>query len=192
MTEPVIDGIVELGAPTLSAGIEAVLLVANEPLTARDLAASFGVPEPEIVVILQRLSTEYRERNSGIDIREVAGGWRFYTAADCTVAVERFVRDGQHTKLTQASLETLAIIAYKQPISRGRIAAIRGVNVDGVVKTLVQRGLIEESGEEGQSALFSTTTYFLERMGLTSLSELPEIAAHLPGLETLSDIDASL
>lgn len=192
MTEPVIDGIVELGAPTLEAGVEAVLLVANEPLSTRDLAASFAVPEPEILVVLQRLSAQYRERGSGIDIREVAGGWRLYTAADCSVAVERFVRDGQHTKLTQASLETLAIIAYKQPISRGRIAAIRGVNVDGVVKTLMQRGLIEESGEEGQSALFSTTTYFLERMGLTSLSELPEIAGHLPGLETLSDIDASL
>lgn len=192
MTEPVIEGIVELGAPTLEAGIEAVLLVANEPLSTRDIAASFGVPEPEILVILQRLSAQYRERGSGIDIREVAGGWRLYTAAECSGAVERFVRDGQHARLTQASLETLAIIAYKQPISRGRIAAIRGVNVDGVVKTLLQRGLIEEAGDEGQSTLFRTTEYFLERMGMTSLSELPEIADHLPGLETLSDIDASL
>ena len=192
MTEPVIDGIVELGAPTLSAGIEAVLLVANEPLSARDLGANFGVPEPEILVILQQLSAQYRERGSGIDVREVAGGWRLYTATECGGAVERFVRDGQHARLTQASLETLAIIAYKQPISRGRIAAIRGVNVDGVVKTLLQRGLIEEAGDEGQSTLFRTTEYFLERMGITSLSELPEIADHLPGLETLSDIDASL
>lgn len=194
MTEPILEGVVELGAPTLEAALEAVLLVSDEPVTARDLAASFGVPEPEILVCLQGLSAAYVARGSGIDIREVAGGWRLYTAADCSAAVERFVRDGQHTKLTQASLETLAIVAYKQPISRGRIAAIRGVNVDGVVKTLLQRGLIEEAGEEheGQSTLFRTTPYFLERMGMKDLNELPDIAEHLPGLETLEDIDASL
>lgn len=194
MTEPILEGVVELGAPSLEAAIEAVLLVVDEPISARDLAANFGVPEPEILLCLQALSAAYESRGSGIDVREVAGGWRLYTAASCTDAVEKFVRDGQHTKLTQASLETLAIVAYKQPISRGRIAAIRGVNVDGVVKTLLQRGLIEEAGEEhdGQSTLFRTTPYFLERMGLKSLEELPEIAEHLPGLETLSDIDASL
>lgn len=194
MTEPLLEGVVELGAPSLAAALEAVLLVADEPMGPRDLAANFGVPEPEILLCLQALSASYRERGSGIDIREVAGGWRLYTAADCASAVEKFVRDGQHTRLTQASLETLAIVAYRQPISRGRIAAIRGVNVDGVVKTLLQRGLIEEAGDEqeGQSTLFRTTQYFLERMGLRSLEELPEIAEHLPGLETLNDIDASL
>lgn len=194
MTEPILEGVAEIGAPNLEAALEAVLLVADEPVGPRDLAAQFGIPEPEILLSLQALSASYKQRGSGIDIREVAGGWRLYTAADCAPAVEKFVRDGQHTRLTQASLETLAIIAYRQPISRGRIAAIRGVNVDGVVKTLVQRGLIEESGEEheGQSTLFRTTPYFLERMGMTSLEELPDIAEHLPGLETLSDIDASL
>ena len=194
MTEPMLEGVVELGAPSLEAAIEAVLLVADEPVGPRDLAANFGIPEPQILEVLQGLSAAYRQRGSGIEVREVAGGWRLYTAAECSAAVEKFVRDGQHTRLTQASLETLAIIAYKQPISRGRIAAIRGVNVDGVVKTLLQRGLIEEAGEEhdGQSTLFRTTQYFLERMGMTSLEELPEIADQLPSLETLNDIDASL
>lgn len=194
MTEPILEGVAEIGAPSLEAALEAVLLVADEPLNTRDLAANFGIPEPEILVCLQGLSASYTARGSGIDVREVAGGWRLYTADNCASAVEKFVRDGQHTRLTQASLETLAIVAYRQPISRGRIAAIRGVNVDGVVKTLQQRGLIEEAGEEheGQSTLFRTTPYFLERMGLKSLEELPEIAEHLPGLETLSDIDASL
>jgi segregation and condensation protein B len=194
MTEPILEGVVDIGAPNLESALEAVLLVADEPVSPRDLAANFGIPEPEILLCLQQLSASYRDRGSGIDVREVAGGWRLYTAADCSIAVEKFVRDGQHTRLTQASLETLAIVAYRQPISRGRIAAIRGVNVDGVVKTLMQRGLIEEAGEEheGQSAVFRTTPYFLERMGMASLDELPEIAEHLPGLETLSDIDASL
>ena len=194
MTEPILEGVVDIGAPNLESALEAVLLVADEPVSPRDLAANFGIPEPEILLCLQQLSASYRDRGSGIDVREVAGGWRLYTAADCSIAVEKFVRDGQHTRLTQASLETLAIVAYRQPISRGRIAAIRGVNVDGVVKTLMQRGLIEEAGEEheGQSAVFRTTPYFLERMGMASLDELPQIAEHLPGLETLSDIDASL
>ena len=194
MSEPILEGVAEIGAPSLEAALEAVLLIADEPLSSRDLAANFGIPEPEILVCLQALSASYMARGSGIDIREVAGGWRLYTADNCASAVEKFVRDGQHTRLTQASLETLAIVAYRQPISRGRIAAIRGVNVDGVVKTLQQRGLIEEAGEEheGQSTLFRTTPYFLERMGMKSLEELPEIAEHLPGLETLTDIDASL
>lgn len=194
MTEPILEGVVELGAPNLAAAVEAVLLVADEPVDPRGLAATFGIPEPQITEVLQALSAAYQQRGSGIEVREVAGGWRLYTAADCSGAVERFVREGQHTRLTQASLETLAIIAYKQPISRGRIAAIRGVNVDGVVKTLVQRGLIAEAADEhdGQSTLFRTTQYFLERMGITSLEELPEIAEYLPSLETLNDIDASL
>lgn len=194
MTEPILEGVAEIGAPSLEAALEAVLLIADEAVSPRDLAANFGVPEPEILQCLQALSAQYQHRGSGIDVREVAGGWRLYTAADCSPAVEKFVRDGQHTRLTQASLETLAIVAYRQPISRGRIAAIRGVNVDGVVKTLLQRGLIEEAGEEheGQSTLFRTTPYFLERMGMKSLEELPAIAEYLPGLETLTDIDASL
>ena len=127
MTEPILEGVVDIGAPNLESALEAVLLVADEPVSPRDLAANFGIPEPEILLCLQQLSASYRDRGSGIDVREVAGGWRLYTAADCSIAVEKFVRDGQHTRLTQASLETLAIVAYRQPISRGRIAAIREI-----------------------------------------------------------------
>lgn len=194
MSEVFLEHTVELGAPSLEAALEAVLLVSDGPLAPVDLATAFGIPEPEVETALQSLARAYAERGSGIEVRLVAGGWRLYTAGDCQSAVERFIRDGQNARLTQAALETLAIVAYRQPISRGRIAAIRGVNVDGVVRTLVQRGLIEPAGEEhdGQSILFRTTTYFLERMGLRSLEELPEIADHLPGIETLTDLDASL
>jgi len=194
MSEAFLEHTIELGAPNLGVALEAVLLVSDVPLAPIDLATAFGVPEPDVLAALLKLSDEYRARGSGIEVREVAGGWRLYTSVDCQVAVERFIRDGQNARLTQAALETLAIVAYRQPISRGRIAAIRGVNVDGVVRTLVQRGLIEADGQEldGQSIPFRTTAYFLERMGLRSLSDLPEIAEHLPGIETLTDLDASL
>jgi segregation and condensation protein B len=194
MSEPFLEHTIELGAPSLPAALESVLLVSDVPLAPIDLATAFGVPEPEVLAALEQLAADYRQRGSGIDVRQVAGGWRLYTNVECQVAVERFIRDGQNARLTQAALETLAIVAYRQPISRGRIAAIRGVNVDGVVRTLVQRGLIEPAGQEldGQSIPFRTTAYFLERMGLRSLSDLPEIAEHLPGIETLTDLDASL
>lgn len=194
MSEVFLEHTIELGAPSLGAALEAVLLVSDGPLAAIDLATAFGIPEPEINEALEGLAEAYRLRGSGIDVRLVAGGWRLYTNADCQAAVERFIRDGLNARLTQAALETLAIVAYRQPISRGRIAAIRGVNVDSVVRTLVQRGLIEPAGEDldGQSILFRTTTFFLERMGLTSLAELPDITDHLPGIETLTELDASL
>lgn len=194
MSEPYLEHTIALGAPSLTAGLEAVLLISDSPLEAVELATAFGIPEPEVLAALQELAEAYRTRGSGIEVREVAGGWRLYTSADCQQAVERFIRDGQNARLTQAALETLAIVAYRQPITRGRIAAIRGVNVDGVVRTLVQRGLIEPAGAEldGQSIPFRTTAYFLERMGLKSIAELPEIADLLPGIETLTDLDASL
>jgi segregation and condensation protein B len=194
MSDAFLDHTVELGAPTLAAALEAVLLVSDGPLAAVDIATAFGIPEPDIDAALESLASAYRERGSGIEVRLVAEGWRLYTSADCQAAVERFIRDGQNARLTQAALETLAIVAYRQPISRGRIAAIRGVNVDGVVRTLVQRGLIEPAGDEldGQAIPFRTTAYFLERMGLRALTDLPEIAEHLPGIETLTDLDASL
>lgn len=194
MTEPYLEHTVDIGAPTLPAALEAILLVADIPLSAIDIASALGQPEQIVSEALVHLADAYRERGSGIEVRSVAGGWRLYTSADASRAVERFVTDGQQARLTHAALETLAIIAYRQPISRGRIAAIRGVNVDSVVRTLVQRGLVEPAGEEtdGQSIVFRTTSYFLERMGLTSLSELPDIAEHLPGIETLDTLDASL
>ncbi len=194
MSEPFLEHTVELGAPDLGSALEAILLVSDAPVAAVDLAAALGIPEPDIEAGLAQLAKSYRLRGSGIEVRLVAGGWRLFTAAACQGAVERFIRDGQNARLTQAALETLAIVAYKQPISRGRIAAIRGVNVDSVVRTLVARGLIEPAGEEtdGQAVLFRTTSYFLERMGLLNLQELPEIADLVPGLEALDALDASL
>lgn len=194
MTEAFLDGGLDLGAPSLEAALEAVLLVSDSALSTVELATALGLPEPDVTAALRRLAQQYVERGSGIEVREVAEGWRLYTAPDCQAAVERFVRDGQNARLTHAALETLAIVAYRQPISRGRIAAIRGVNVDSVVRTLVTRGLIEAAGEEqeGQSTLFRTTSYFLERMGLMSLQELPEIADLVPSIDSLDGIDLSL
>ncbi len=194
MTEPFLDGGLDLGAPSLEAALEAVLLVAEGALATVELATALGVPEPEVTTALHHLAADYSARGSGIEVREVAEGWRLYTAADCQAEVERFVRDGQNARLTHAALETLAIVAYRQPISRGRIAAIRGVNVDSVVRTLVTRGLIEGAGEEmeGQATLFRTTSYFLERMGLMSLQDLPEIADLVPAMDSLDHVDLSL
>jgi segregation and condensation protein B len=176
--------------PTTRANVEALLLIADEPMPAIDIALATDTPVDEIEQILASLAEEYQAQGRGFDLREVAGGWRYYTRAECAPVVERFVMDGQQARLTQAALETLAVIAYKQPVTRGRISAIRGVNVDGVIKTLLTRGLIEEVGHERESnaILYRTTSYFLERMGLSSLDELPPIAEHLPGLADLDEV----
>jgi segregation and condensation protein B len=139
------------------------------------------------------LAAEYDEAGRGFELREVAGGWRFYTRASCAAYVERFVLDGQQARLTQAALETLAVVAYRQPVSRARVSAVRGVNVDGVMRTLVARGLVEEAGREGSggeggSILYRTTSYFLERLGLRSLEDLPDLAPFLPELDTVDDL----
>lgn len=180
----------ELGAPSLRAAIEALLLVADEPMTSISLAQITAVPPAEVDDVLAQLAAEYERDERGFQIREIAGGWRFYTSAACADVVERWVKDGQQARLTQASLETLAVIAYRQPISRGRVSAVRGVNVDGVIKTLLTRGLIEEAGHEDEShaILYKTTSYFLERMGIASLDELPPIAEHLPDLAELEQV----
>jgi len=179
-----------LGAPSLEAALEAVLLVADEPVAAVTLAQVMRAPVPEVEQALRGLSEGYAEQGRGFDLREVAGGWRFYTREDCHGVVERFVLDGQQARLTQASLETLAVIAYRQPVSRARVSAVRGVNVDGVVRTLVSRGLIEETGSEPETGaiLYRTTGYFLERLGMTSLDELPPLAEHLPDLSALDQL----
>ncbi len=180
----------ELGAPSLSAAIEALLLLADEPMAAMDLASVVRRPVDDVEAELHRLTAEYAEQGRGFDLREVAGGWRYYTRAECSPLVERYVLDGQQARLTQASLETLAVIAYRQPITRGRVAAVRGVNVDGVIRTLLTRGLISEAGSDGESGahLYVTTPYFLERMGIASLDELPPLAEHLPDLADLEDV----
>ncbi|SDL13757.1 segregation and condensation protein B [Nonomuraea maritima] len=169
-------------APTLRAALEAILLVVDEPVAEVTLAQVLERPTGEVAAALRGMSAEYTASGRGFDVREVAGGWRFYTRADCAPMVERFVRDGQQTRLTQAALETLAVVAYRQPVSRARVAAIRGVNSDGVMRTLVARGLVEEAGSdpESQAVLYRTSSYFLERLGLRDLSELPELAPFLP------------
>jgi segregation and condensation protein B len=157
-------------------------MVVDEPATEEHLAKLLERPRREITAALRALSAEYTEQGRGFDLRLVAGGWRFYTRADFSPAVERFVLDGQQARLTQAALETLAVVAYRQPVSRSRVSAVRGVNCDGVMRTLLQRGLVEESGTEAGTGaiLYRTTSYFLERMGLRGLDELPELAPFLP------------
>jgi segregation and condensation protein B len=179
-----------LGAPSLGAALEALLLLADEPMNVLELAAAVRDQAETVEEELRRLSEEYTGQMRGFDLREVAGGWRFYTRAECSPVVERFVLDGQQARLTQASLETLAVIAYRQPITRGRVSAVRGVNVDGVIRTLLSRGLIAEAGTDGESGahLYVTTSNFLERMGLSSLEELPPLAEHLPDLSDLEDV----
>ena len=179
-----------LGAPSLSAALEALLLLADEPMTVLDLAAAVREPAEVVEAQLQALAQEYTDQVRGFDLREVAGGWRYYTRTDCSPLVERYVLDGQQARLTQASLETLAVIAYRQPITRGRVSAVRGVNVDGVIRTLLTRGLIAEAGHDGESGahLYVTTAHFLERMGIASLDELPPLAEHLPDLADLEDV----
>jgi segregation and condensation protein B len=143
---------------------------------------------------LAELAEEYAEQGRGFELRNVAGGWRYYTREEFAPVVEAFVLDGQQARLTQAALETLAVVAYKQPVSRARVSAIRGVNVDGVMRTLLTRGLVEEAGEDHSTGahLYRTTSYFLERIGVTSLEELPELAPYLPDIDDLEDFEEEL
>ncbi|GAB2817428.1 hypothetical protein GCM10022221_14070 [Actinocorallia aurea] len=175
--------------PPLKASLEAVLMVVDEPVAEITLAQLLEVPTAQVAAALAELAGEYRAQGRGFELREIAGGWRFYTAEFCAPVVERFVTEGQQTRITQAALETLSVIAYRQPVSRARVSAIRGVNSDGVIRTLTLRGLIEEAGHdpESQATLYRTTGYFLERLGLRSLEELPELAPHLP--EEITDIE---
>ncbi len=176
-----------LGAPTLAAALEALLLVTDEPLDVPTLAALVRRTTAEVDQTLRAVAAEYDEDGRGFELREVAGGWRFYTRADCSDIVERFVRDGQQARLTQAALETLAVVAYKQPVSRARISAVRGVNVDGVIRTLTSRGLVAEAGHDptSQAILYRTTDLFLERLGVSDLGDLPPLADYLPDIELL-------
>jgi segregation and condensation protein B len=168
--------------PGLRASLEAILLVMDEPAEEVVLAQVLERPRGEVSAALHDLSAEYTTDGRGFDLREVAGGWRFFTRGECAPVVERFIRDGQEARLTQAALETLAVVAYRQPVSRSRVSAVRGVNCDGVMRTLVLRGLVEEAGtdQETSAILYRTTRYFLERLGLRSLEELPDLAPFLP------------
>lgn len=179
--------------PSLHAALEAVLLVADEAIPAATLAQVLERPLDVVQEALEALAAGYAERGSGIDLRCVAGGWRYFTREDCAAFVERFVLDGQQARLTQAALETLAVIAYREPVTRSRVSAVRGVNVDGVVRTLVARGLVAESGHDPSSGavLYATTPLFLERLGISSRDELPSLAPLLPELAELDQDSTS-
>lgn len=177
-----------------AAALEAVLMVADEPVPAVQLASVLGVPTGQVEAILASLAAEYRGesgvRPRGFELREAGGGWRVYSAPAHADVVGRFVLEGQAARLTQAALETLAVIAYRQPVTRGQVSAVRGVNVESVMRTLVTRGLVAEVGTEASGALlYGTTPYFTERMGMASLDELPPLAPYLPDLEAMSGID---
>jgi segregation and condensation protein B len=161
--------------------VEAVLIVVDEPLPAAELARVLQASVADVAATLAELRSEYLRDGRGFELRDVAGGWRFYSSADCTADVERFVLDGTQARLTHAALETLAVVAYRQPVSRQSIAAIRGVGVDGVVRTLLSRNLIAEAGAgAGGATLYVTTPFFLSRLGLAALDELPSLAPYLP------------
>ena len=170
--------------------IEAVLMVIDEPVSEMSLASALELPVGDVVEHLHALAADYDEGDRGFTIRAIAGGWRVYSRPEYAPVVEKFLIDGQRSKLTQASLETLAVIAYRQPISRARIGAVRGVNVDGVVRTLHSRGLIEEMGTEADTGatLYRTTSFFLQRLGLGSLDELPALAPYLPEVDVLDEL----
>ncbi|KLO63172.1 transcriptional regulator [Dermacoccus sp. PE3] len=174
----------------LRSTLEAVLMVVDEPVSVPDLASAFGVGESEIRANLEGLEVEYRAQQRGFTLREVDGSWRMYSRPVYADAVEKFLLGNQQAKLTQAALETLAVIAYRQPISRSRVGATRGVNVDGVTRTLVTRGLITEVGSdaEGGATLYGTTPYFLQRLGIGSLDELPPLAPYLPDAAIIDEL----
>ena len=190
--QAVLDDSTDVAGLDLRGSLEALLIVADEPASVTQLASFVERPMPEVVDALNDLARSYVNDDRGFELRETAAGWRFYSSAAFARVVERYVLDGQQARLTQASLETLAVVAYKQPVSRGRVSAVRGVNCDGVMRTLAARGLIEEVGVESGSgaSLFRTSQYFLERMGLSSIADLPDIAPYLPDLEALDDLSS--
>ena len=170
--------------------VEAVLMVVDEPVDQVALATALEIPVDDVVGHLTDLQRDYEDGQRGFTLRHVGGGWRIYSGSAYAPVVERFLLEGRQAKLTQATLETLAVIAYRQPISRSRVSSVRGVNVDGVVRTLLSRDLIEEVGteEESGATLYGTTGYFLERLGLGSLDELPALAPYLPEVDVLDEL----
>jgi segregation and condensation protein B len=183
--QPPVEETLAVPLADLRPALEAVLMVADQPLDEYSLATAVGYPVPEVGAALSGLAAEYDESGRGFELRNVAGGWRFYTREEFAPVVEKFVLEGQQARLTQAALETLAVVAYKQPVSRSRVSAIRGVNVDGVMRTLLTRGLVEEAGDDAETGahLYRTTSYFLERIGVSSLDQLPELAPFVPDMD---------
>jgi segregation and condensation protein B len=182
-------------SPEVRRAIEAILMVAERPVEPQLLAQLLEVPVARVAELCQALADEYESEGRGFTLLPVAGGWRFQSHADLAPYVERFVLEGQSARLSGAALETLAIVAYKQPVSRAQVAAIRGVNVDGVMRTLQLRGFIEEVGNDpgpGLATLFGTTSLFLERLGLDGLEGLPTLSAFVPGADVVEHLEAGL
>ncbi|HEY1842991.1 MAG TPA: SMC-Scp complex subunit ScpB [Mycobacterium sp.] len=184
----------ELDDAELGAVLEALLLVVDTPVTVEALAAATEQPAYRVAAKLGVMAEEFTHRDSGIDLREAGGGWRMYTRARFAPYVERLLLDGSRSKLTRAALETLAVVAYRQPVTRARVSAVRGVNVDAVMRTLLARGLITEAGTDADTGAvtFATTELFLERLGLSSLTDLPDIAPLLPDVDMIDDLSESL
>lgn len=178
----------------LRAALEAMLLVVDSPAPTEQLAAAVDDTTERVGETLKTMAAELTERRSGIDLRYVGDGWRFYTRSEFAPYVERMLLDGARSKLTRAALETLAVVAYRQPVTRARVSAVRGVNVDGVMRTLLARGLIAETGTdtETHATQYGTTELFLERLGLASVSDLPELAPLLPDVDVIDEISESL
>jgi segregation and condensation protein B len=172
----------ELDPDALRGGLEALLFVVDNPVDVPTLATALRCPPAQVSAGLVELAADYDRRRAGITLRQVGEGWRLYTREEHAEVVERYLVDGQRSRLTQAALETLAVIAYRQPVTRARVSAIRGVGVDGVMRTLLGRGLVHEVGTDPDSGggLYETTPLFLERLGLTGLADLPELAPLLP------------
>lgn len=191
-SEYVLDEI--LDEEELARILEALLLVVDTPVSAEALGSATEQPAHYVTETLRRMAEGYTARDSGIDLREAGGGWRMYTRSRFAPYVERLLLDGARSKLTRAALETLAVVAYRQPVTRARVSAVRGVNVDAVIRTLVARGLITEAGTDPDSGAttFSTTELFLERLGLSSLAELPDIAPLLPDVDVIDDLSETL
>jgi segregation and condensation protein B len=178
----------------LTAVLEALLLVVDTPVPVATLATVTQQTTDRVAAALERMATEFADRGSGVDLREAGGGWRMYTRARFAPYVEKLLLDGARSKLTRAALETLAVVAYRQPVTRARVSAVRGVNVDAVMRTLLARGLITEAGtdQDTGAVTFATTELFLERLGLSSLADLPDIAPLLPDIDVIDDISESL
>jgi segregation and condensation protein B len=175
--------------------IEAIVLVSMEPVPTDTLAQLLEQPTAVIDQLCAHLAEAYDEAGHGFQLVKVAGGWRYQTHADLSPYVERFLLDGQRARMSGAALETLAIIAYKQPLSRAQIASIRGVDPDGVIRTLQARGYVEEKGRDtgpGQAILFGTTGLFLEKLGLNALTDLPPIAEFVPGADVVEALEQGL
>ena len=181
--------------PDAVRAIEAIVMVASEPVEPAVLAQILDLPVATIEMLCTRLAAAYRDAGHGFELVNVAGGWRYQSHADLAPYVERFVLEGQTARLSGAALETLAIVAYKQPISRAQVASIRGVDPDGVLRTLQARGYVDHIGRDpgpGQALLWGTTPVFLERLGLRSLDQLPPLAEYVPGADVVEALEHGL